>query len=565
MVLAGALIALTPTAKEKGKFRFNFAFPYILIIVGYIIAANYIGMRAFTRIDITETKQFTLSPVTREKLAMLDDNMTIDLFYSSNQPPILKKLQGRCEDVVKEFQRHSKGRIKIEWHDPILDKEAYTLALSRKVHKDTLGNRENSNLEPFTVFRGLSVTYQGKVSSIPVIRDDRSLEKELVRLMFNTTQEKRPTIGILKTDTITPIPADVVEKYGFQQSPFLTTERYAPLFNSLAKSYTIRYFDLSKGSGIPADLNTLLIPGGGDDYWNNELYLRELDKFLCSGGNVILLAPRVDINIQARADVAIKNSKLFELLAHYGITTEVGLLLDKQCDFMGTQTGTQKFKYPYFPYMTKEELNQNHETTRNLVGLIMQWTSPVITREDSTNSLNFDTLVTTTKESFMKEPPLMLAPNQKWDRIFARAERHNKDIGKKPVAVVATGQFKRFFTDAIEKDSTDTTTIDEETPESRLVLIGSDNFVTRDGVAANNLVFIENLADWLRTDNSLISIRTKNSIDRSLPKWDVTKVKAIVKRTRLWNIFTAPILMLLMGLIVFIRRYLIQKKAEGGR
>lgn len=563
LILPPIIAKRLPFYKKNIAGKKNYAYVFMLIIFGYVIIANYMGTKYFTRIDITETEQFTLSDITREKLSSLEDDMTIDLFYSSNQPPVYKKLQGRCEDVIKEFQRHSKGKIKLEWHDPVLDEDAYALALSRKVHKDTLGKDPGSKLEPFIIFRGLSVTYRGKVSSLPVIKSDRSLENELVRVMFNTTQDTRPTIGILKTDSITPIPADVIEKYGFQQSPFLTTERYAPLFNTLAKSYTIRYFDLSKGTGIPADLTTLVIPGGNDDYWNNELYLRELDKFIYNGGNIILFAPRVDINIKARADVAIKNSKLFEMLAHYGITTEVGLVLDEQCDYMGTQQGGKPLKYPYFPYMTKEGINREHETTKNLAGLIMQWSSPVITREDSTNDLVFDTLVLTTENSFVKEPPLMLAPNQKWDRIFARARRHNKAIGRKPIAVAATGKFKRFFTDLDDVDTTqenDSTT--NERPESRLVLLGSDNFITPDGVAANNMIFVLNLADWLTTDNSLISIRTKNIIDRSLPKWEINELKSIIRATRLWNIFTAPLLIILLGLIVFILRHLIQKKAE---
>lgn len=540
----------------------NLSLLFTAIVLGYVIIANYISTKNFTRIDITETEQFTLSEVTKAKLASIDDDMTIDLFYSSNQPPAFKKLQSRCEDVIYEFQRHSKGRIKVEWHDPILDKKAYTLALSRKVHRDTLNKKEvnDKKLEPFVIFRGLSVSYGGRSASIPVIQSDRTLERELIRTIVNTTVEKRPTIGILKTDTITPIPADFAEKHGLVQSPFLTTERYAPLFNTLSKSYIIRYFDLSKGAGIPADLTTLLIPGGDNDYWNNELNLRELDKFISSGGNVILFAPRIDINIKARANVSIKNAKLFELLEHYGISTYAGLVLDEQCDYMGNATGTKRFKYPYFPYMTKDDINREHETTRNLAGLIMQWVSPVLTRSDSGRDVIFDTLITTTEKSFTKDPPLMLAPNQKWDAIFARAKRTNQKFGRIPVAVAATGTFPPFYTDDKEKDSTETNL--EEQPKSRLVVIGSDNFITSDGNAVHNMIFVENLADWLTTDMSLVSIRTKNIIDRSLPKWEIEKAKDIVKQSRLWNIFLAPILMIIVGIIILLRRRAIQKKAE---
>ena len=50
----------------------------VLIVAGILIAVNAIGSRVFTRLDLTEGKEFTISDATKGILHRLDDVLVAD-------------------------------------------------------------------------------------------------------------------------------------------------------------------------------------------------------------------------------------------------------------------------------------------------------------------------------------------------------------------------------------------------------------------------------------------------------------------------------------------------------
>ena len=85
--------------------------------------------------------------------------------------------------------------------------------------------------------------------------------------------------------------------------------------------------------------------------------------------------------------------------------------------------------------------------------------------------------------------------------------------------------------------------------ESRLVVVGDGEFFVdaKGGGDRDNLLFFQNMVDWLAQDEALISIRSREVTDRPLrPVSEPTK--RIVKYA---NIFGSPLLVALLGVAVW--------------
>src|SRR5882762_4448404 len=82
----------------------------VLVVLGILIAINYIGSRQNKRWDLTVNKQFSLSDQSRNVTAKLDAPLQILVFV---QEPEFQRYQ----DKLKEYEYASK-RVSTEYIDP---------------------------------------------------------------------------------------------------------------------------------------------------------------------------------------------------------------------------------------------------------------------------------------------------------------------------------------------------------------------------------------------------------------------------------------------------------------
>ncbi len=510
---------------------------FALVLVLYLGLANYLGNKRFFRIDITENSYYTLSDITVGELSALEDVLSIELFFSENLSPSRKVLQSRVRDIITEFERLGRGNVQVSWHDPTTKNDALRLALSLDVLP-----LENSNkgLKSVSRYCGFAVRFGDRSEALSDISSSLSLERDLLQAILAVQSPSKPKIGILKTDTITALHPDVLKERKMSQ-PMLTHNRYKPLFQILSKAYQVRYVDLTKGP-MPGDITTLIVPGGADSYYTDPL-LRAIDGFVAEGGNLLALMPRLDLYLTVSPAVTIRESGLLPLLNHYGVSVDKALLMDENCDYMIAEGGAQRYRYPYFPVIQDSSLNRQHPVTEKLSTVILQWPSPLTVTADS--GLTIDTLLTTSARSMVKELPLALAPDQPWDKIFARAKRFKVPMHPFPVALALSGAFPRYYVD----DG-----ISQSLP-GRLAVVGADIFMTEDGLGANNDLFIQNLTDWLTSEDALIEMRTKSVIDRRLKRPEEREAQLKQERNqRLFNLLLMPLLLALFGITLLLFR-----------
>src|SRR5437762_10902940 len=82
----------------------------VLVVLGILVAINYIGARQNKRWDLTANKQFSLSDQTRNVLQKLDSQLNIMVFTRENDFQSFK-------DKLKEYEYVSK-KVTTDYVDP---------------------------------------------------------------------------------------------------------------------------------------------------------------------------------------------------------------------------------------------------------------------------------------------------------------------------------------------------------------------------------------------------------------------------------------------------------------
>ena len=85
----------------------------VLVFTVLFILLNYLGAGLDRRFDLTRNKQHTLLAQTVDLIQQVKDNVQITVFYVGIPPKYL-------EDLLKAYERHSKGRIHTEIVDPLV-------------------------------------------------------------------------------------------------------------------------------------------------------------------------------------------------------------------------------------------------------------------------------------------------------------------------------------------------------------------------------------------------------------------------------------------------------------
>jgi len=102
---------------KKIKYGSNL-FIIILIIIGILAVINFLSLRHFKRLDLTEGKIYSVSESTKRALTRLTDLVNIKVYFSKELPPQLATLDRQVKDILDEYKAYSQDNLRIEFIDP---------------------------------------------------------------------------------------------------------------------------------------------------------------------------------------------------------------------------------------------------------------------------------------------------------------------------------------------------------------------------------------------------------------------------------------------------------------
>ncbi len=215
-------------------------------------AAVVLLARNGARADATQERLWSLSPETTKLIGGLspDRPVLVTAYVSPSVPVSLVQTRDTLLGLLREMQATSGGRVITR----IVDTEPFTDA-AREAKK-------NNNIEPQQVppspedaeprvrevFLGLAFTCGPEQFVIPFLSKGLPVEYELARSIRTVSLQGRKKVGVLETD------AQLFGEFNYQT---YQPGRDWPIVEELRKQYEVTR--VTKGQHVPADINLLVV------------------------------------------------------------------------------------------------------------------------------------------------------------------------------------------------------------------------------------------------------------------------------------------------------------------
>ena len=482
----------------------------IMSTLGILIAINFFSSNISTRFDLTQNKDYSLSSVSKKTAQELDDIVNIKLYFSSNLPPQYATLIQDVEDVIRDYANYSNGKIKYQIIDPIADKKIEEDVYFLGIPEIQFNVLEKDKYAVINGYLGIAIKYGDKTEVIPVVETTANLEYDLTLAIKKATSTKMPQIGI----------------FGNNDNMQISTEKVKEIYN-------IEQVDLNNNAESLDHIDTLIIAGVNHEL--SEDSLRAIDKHVTSGKSALFLLDGVTINeglVAARND-----TNLFGLLSEYGVNISNNLVLDRSSGFTSFSQGFMSFtlNYPFWPKIIQKGFNKDNVAVSKLESLVLPWVSSIELSRKGDAQIQY--LLKTTKNAWSQSEQFDLSPRS------PGLNYPTEPTGEHVLAYSISGNLKSVYDESL-------------TENARLVVVADSDFISDRYLRQNpeNLLFFQNIVDYVSIDEDLINIRSKGVTDRP--------IKEIGDKTRLiiryFNIFGITFAVICYGML----RYYIRRRKQ---
>lgn len=313
---AGVIVFMIAAAKTvtDGRRGASKGLVGLAVIAAIAIAGDIVLANLPLRHDFTAEKLYTLSNGSREVLSQLDEDVTFKYYVSSSaaeMPMALKTYAQTVENLMKEYERASGGRLVLEMYDPKPDSDAEEWAQRYGIEPQTV------NPMGSPVYFGVTAVCGDREETLGVLspRTQETLEYDLTRLVTRVAWPDRPVVGVMTS--LKGVLAEKANPYAMQmgQRP---AQGWAA-FSELAKDYEVVPV-ATDAEKIDDNVKTLVVMHAKD---LSDKTLYAIDQFVLRGGKLVacvdafslkdMLAQREQQNpMMGGADPSSSLGKLFD-------------------------------------------------------------------------------------------------------------------------------------------------------------------------------------------------------------------------------------------------------------
>lgn len=536
--------------KKSGTAKGLYTATVVLLVALILVAANLIVSRILARVDLTQDKEFTISKATREVLRDLDDMVTINVYFSKRLPPNLATLRRNIDDILREYQAYSHGKVRVEYIDPSEDSEEEQKLRFLGIPQIQLNVLEKDQLQVINGYMGLAILYADRHQSIPVVQDVYTLEYDLTAGIIQVLSTQKRVVGYLT---------------GIGE-PELNRD-FEPLGRLLAQTYEVRPVDMDGGrQPVPPEINTLIVARPTSVAPRIQW---QIDQFIMRGGRVLFLVDPLKLDDQmGLMNPTPITSGLDEMLAHYGVRVDRAMVQDRVCENAGFSQGYIRYSvaYPAWPKVAGPQLSSENPITSRLESLVLPWCSPLellvpaAGERDTTAAggprapqpdIRATVLARSSPAAWLQRGRYDLTPPSPF-----QMQRPPEGGQAYPLAVALVGSLRSFFDGKpIPPAPGDSLGIAGggstigQSPETQVIVIGNSQFAAANFLSMfpGNQEFILNAVDWMTLGDKLIAIRSRGAVDRPLGIAS-TGAKTVFKYA---NTFGMAILVAVFGVVRF--------------
>ncbi len=592
---------------EKDEVKFKQAFMGLVLIHGDIIERiPAITSTAGLEYQLTTAIQKLNNKVSA--LLNLEDKVRVELVLSSTIEQVapyvgLKELMNspeRIEKIVRNLNPKTYNKLVYDRIDPGSDPQLAEAMDNLGVMRLQWKAIEKAGVAPGNGFVGLLMRYQKETRVIPLLN--------VIRLPIFGTQYQLTDAKEIEDQINVNLDrlVNINENLGYLEdlgTPNLgSLGPMAPqdgetldLFNQLVgKNYTLQGIRI-KEQPVPSGLKCLIIARPTEKFSDYALY--QIDQALMHGTNLAIFTDAFKETQPAGQQPFMAgqmptyvpmDSGLEKLLAHYGVGIKKAMVMDENCYRQQRprhQGGGEQPLY-FAPIIQNEHIDKELPYIRDIKGLIALKISPLELDQKriEEQKLTPHMLFASSDKSWDMRDRIMLNP------MFLQPPASDKEMNSQPLAYLLEGSFSSYFKGKpmpekpaekkTENENGDQTVPEpgtgeaapsqitgegafrDQSPPAKIFVTASSAFLTdqlldEEG-RSGNAMFVLNVVDALNGHESLAAMRSKAQSFNPL-KETAPAARTIVKSV---NIAGLPVLVVLLGLIVWMRRHARSKRIQ---
>ena len=539
------------------------SFEIILVIVLFVLAA-FVSDRLYIRTDLTAEKVFTLTDSTKNVLRTIDGIVNVKFYLSGDLPAEALPAADRIKDLLYEYEAYGGNRFRIQIIDPTNNPEAKKRAEELGLFEGQMQGLSRDELVVKRVFMGIAMTYRDKSEIIPIIVNPANLEYDLTSRILKLTREKVPVLGIV----------DFSRSYDIQDPE--NKSRFTVIKQALRDRFEVQDIKLEETLEVPDGVEALIFlqPMGLSD---EAKYV--LDQYLLRGGNIFAPSEAIMIGQQMQAFPAIPGYET--VLSSYGLDLKKMMVLENRNNAMARfSTGMMviQMAYPMWVRIQSTGFSEDFAPIAPLDSLVLPWSGYLSLQADLPDGVNATPILHTSKDAYALSSPFDLNPQQDWQAQRANSSKQGTFV----LGYLLSGIFPTAFPDGPPVQDEDAreerkqlyseilgshTHLNESSEPGNLVVVSNGRFLEDNYLNdfTENLLFIENIGDWMLENESLIGIRSRSVAARQFEIEPTEPVKNLIKFGLTIGL---PLLVVLFGLlrwgIRLKRRKLIKQRYMSG-
>lgn len=553
--------------RKKDLLQLGFA----LVIIAVL---NVLSQYAFTRIDFTKEKRFTISPISIHVLESLKQPVKITVFLEGEFPSGFKRLRSATKDLLLDYKAYAGDNIQFEFVNPIEGKnqqeqeDIYQELKAKGIEPTNLSVPTESGRSQQVIFPFALVSSRSQDISVNLLQRRIGISPEEV--LNNSIQN----LEYAFSSAIKKAVSGGKPRVGFTEgNGELTDLELEDAMKSLADGYEVGRINLKDITSSGLDmLNVMVIAKPGKEFTEVEKY--KIDQFLMRGGKIIWSIDQVNADLDSLRNKAREEQLAFEKklnlddqLFTYGIRINYNLVGDMNCaqipvnvGVVGGQPQLQMVPWLFYPIIMPVS---THPMIKNLDGIKTQFINTIDTI--AVTNVRQTVLLTTSPFNRELETPTIISLKM----IEDTPDPKRFQSQPKAVCVLLEGKFKsNFLTQAIPVGADlGEKTIQKSAFTKMLVFSDGDVFKSdlsgKDGSAFplgydkytqqtyGNKTFLLNAVDYITDDSGLIGLRSKEIKLRLLDKGKLVAEKF---QWQLINTLIPLIMLLLFGIFQHLYR-----------
>jgi ABC-2 type transport system permease protein len=557
----------------------------LVLVFAIIVLLNFISGFAFRRLDLTEEKRYTLSPVTIQMLKKLDDAVFFKIYLEGEFPAGFVRLRNETKEMLDEFRAYSKN-VEYEFINPNANPDKkqqqalFKQLYEKGIHPTNIESNEENGVKQQYVFPGAIVSYHGHELPVQLLKTQKGQpeEEQLNGSIEGLEYELSNVIRKLKTDVKPKIAfldgQHELDSLQTKDISLALEEYYRVERVTLNGNIRVLMDTLNRDTSFVTRYKALIIAKPDSSFSEKDKFL--IDQYIMYGGKVLWLIDPVFAPMDSLRKnyftLALPNQlNLEDMLFKYGVRMNTNLLLDMHCARLpvnkaiaGTQPRFQLEPWIFYPLIGPSEADKN-PIIKNLDLIEFQFASGIDTI--GSKGIKKTVLLHSSKYTRTIATPTRIALNM----VNMKQDERQFHNSYQPVAVLLEGAFESNYKDRISSAIRNSKEIGfRENGRPNKMIVVSDGDVIRNEIQRGEIVplgfdmymrqmfgnknFILNCVNYLCDDSGLISVRAREIKLRLLDK---KKIKNEEMKWRVLNTALPIALIIAFGLIRF---YLRRKK-----